>query len=53
MTAIKHIAEPGLVWVRKDNSDWELGDTLYLSPKDDINNYEQVTPKPIETEGEE
>ena len=50
MKAIIHIANPGLVWIRKDNIDWELGDTLYLSPKDSINNYKQVEPKPEEIE---
>ena len=32
------------VWVRKDNPELYMGQTLYLSPKDSINNYTQVIP---------
>ncbi len=53
MKAIQHTTTEGLVWVKKDRPDYELGTTLYLSPQDDINNYERVEPLPEEEEEEE
>ena len=50
MDAIKYVADSGLVWVRNDNLEWELGNILYLSPKDTIDNYQQVEPKPEEVD---
>ena len=44
MKAIKYEAQEGFVWVRKDKPDWYLGGTLYLSPKDNIEDYEQLIP---------
>jgi hypothetical protein len=39
-----HTTSNGLTWVRKDNLEMELGETIYLAPKDDISLYEQVEP---------